>query len=181
MSKAHFERENYDESKPIRIWFGNLEKYNEGILRGMWLSLPMDEDLLKAAMADVLGDSEEWLLNDWECSIEGLVCEHADPIKLNSIAEELEKLDSFDFLKVAYLIENEGYGIEEAIEKYEDVVVYEGMRPEKVAEVLVDDGCFGDIPDALAGYIDYKAIARDLVFDGYHYDVESSNTYHFMG
>ena len=29
----------------------------------------------------------------------------------------------------------------------------------------MEDGLFGDIPERLAGYIDYDAIARDLAMD----------------
>ncbi|MDQ0421950.1 antirestriction protein [Peteryoungia aggregata LMG 23059] len=34
-----------------------------------------------------------------------------------------------------------------------------------LAERFVDDGLFGEIPDHLAHYIDYDAIARDLSMD----------------
>lgn len=35
----------------------------------------------------------------------------------------------------------------------------------ELAEQFVDEGLFGDIPERLAGYIDYDAIARDLAMD----------------
>ena len=42
------------------------------------------------------------------------------------------------------------------------------MTLEDLAEELVSDGCFGDIPDSIVNYIDYAAIARDLSFDSYY-------------
>ncbi len=184
MSKAQISRiENYDSSKPIRIWLGNLAKYNEGRLIGAWLSLPMDEEALRAAIAVILGADEEWLLNDFECDIPGLrneIHEHSDPIELNKIAESVAELDEFALLQMGHLLEL-GYKFDEAIEKYEDVTVYQGMRIIDVAEELVQDGCFGEIPESIAPYIDYEKIARDLEIDGYTYDSESRSTYHNIG
>ncbi len=184
MSKAQIHRiENYDSSKPIRIWLGNLAKYNEGRLVGAWLSLPMDEEALKAAIAVILGKDEEWLLNDFECDIPGLrseIHEHSNPFDLNKIAESVAEVDEFALLQMGHLLEL-GYKFNEAIEKYEDVTVYQGMRIIDVAEELVEDGCFGEIPESIAPYIDYEAIARDLEIDGYTYDPETRSTYHYIG
>ncbi len=46
-----------------------------------------------------------------------------------------------------------------------DVDIYEidGLR--ELAQEFVDEGLFGDIPDTIANYLDYDAIARDLGFD----------------
>ena len=46
-----------------------------------------------------------------------------------------------------------------------DVDIYELDTMRELAEHFVDDGLFGDIPEHLANYIDYDAIARDLGFD----------------
>lgn len=35
----------------------------------------------------------------------------------------------------------------------------------ELAEQFVDEGLFGEIPKAIANYLDYDAIARDLGFD----------------
>ena len=46
-----------------------------------------------------------------------------------------------------------------------DIDIYEGLTMRELAEQFVDEGLFGDIPEHLAGYIDYEAIARDLAMD----------------
>ena len=46
-----------------------------------------------------------------------------------------------------------------------DVDIYEMDSLRDLAEHFVDEGLFGDIPDRLAFYIDYDAIARDLAVD----------------
>lgn len=43
-----------------------------------------------------------------------------------------------------------------------EVDLFEGMTMRELAEQFVDDGLFGDIPERLAFYIDFDAIARDL-------------------
>ena len=46
-----------------------------------------------------------------------------------------------------------------------DVDIYEVDTMKDLAMQFVDDGLFGEIPDHLANYIDYDAIARDLEVD----------------
>ena len=50
---------------------------------------------------------------------------------------------------------------------HEDVILYVDESLGDVAYSLVEDGCFGEIPESLGNYIDYEAIARDLSYDGY--------------
>jgi antirestriction protein len=152
----------------IKIWFANLAKYNEGELVGEWLSLPMSEDDLREKMAKILGEDEEYFLADWECEITGIVNEYCSPLKLNEIAEELESLSDSDLKRVRYLSEDYGYAIEKALCYYEDVLIYEEMSMTDLAEQMLDEGVFGQIPDSIRSYIDCEAIARDLRHDGYH-------------
>lgn len=44
-------------------------------------------------------------------------------------------------------------------------VIYELDSLREVAVLFVDEGLIGDIPEHLAGYIDYDAVARDLAVD----------------
>lgn len=44
-----------------------------------------------------------------------------------------------------------------------DIYQMESLRD--LAETFVDEGLFGDIPEAIARYLDYDAIARDLGMD----------------
>ena len=46
-----------------------------------------------------------------------------------------------------------------------DVDIYEMDSLKELAEDFVEEGLFGDIPERLAFYIDYEAIARDLGVD----------------
>lgn len=46
-----------------------------------------------------------------------------------------------------------------------EVDIYALGSMKELAEQFVEDGLFGDIPEQLAFYIDYEAIARDLACD----------------
>lgn len=46
-----------------------------------------------------------------------------------------------------------------------DIDIYEGLSMRELGEQFVDDGLFGEIPEQLAHYIDYDAIARDLAIE----------------
>lgn len=46
-----------------------------------------------------------------------------------------------------------------------DVDIYELDTMRELAEQFVDKGLFGDVPEHLANYIDFDAIARDLAMD----------------
>ena len=60
-----------------------------------------------------------------------------------------------------------GYSFDPAKDTPEgfDVDIYESDCMRELAESFVDEGLYGDIPDHLANYIDYDAIARDLSMD----------------
>lgn len=46
-----------------------------------------------------------------------------------------------------------------------EVDIYEVDSLKELAEQFVDEGLYGEIPAAIANYLDYDAIARDLGFD----------------
>lgn len=46
-----------------------------------------------------------------------------------------------------------------------DIDIYEVESLKELAERFVDEGLFGDVPEAFQNYIDYDAIARDLSVD----------------
>ncbi|MEL6467788.1 MAG: antirestriction protein ArdA [Pseudomonadota bacterium] len=46
-----------------------------------------------------------------------------------------------------------------------DIDIYEMDSMRELAEYFVDEGLFGEVPEHLANYIDYDAIARDLAVD----------------
>lgn len=150
----------------IRIYVANLAAYNNGHLIGSWIDLPCND--LKEQLAAIVSrfpEGDELAIHDYEAPFK--INEYDNIHELNELAETLEDLTEYDMEKVVYLVE-EGESFQYALEHYEDVQFYSDMRLTDVAEELVDEGCFGTIPDSLRNYIDFAAIARDLSFDGYH-------------
>lgn len=64
---------------------------------------------------------------------------------------------------ILHLCEWDNYEASDA----DDLQLWEDMSFTDLAEHFVDEGLFGDIPERLAGYIDYQAIGRDLSYDGF--------------
>ncbi|MDP2077341.1 MAG: antirestriction protein ArdA [Sulfuricurvum sp.] len=168
----------------LKIYVSDLAAYNSGRLIGEWIDLPCSDiaDSIQAVLLEgqrVCKDAlphEEFFITDFEWEDTGMgkacsVSEYSDPYKLNQIAEELSALDEFERLQVQFLL-YEGYEFEYALQNHDDVTIYDYRSStsfkdvyELLAEDLVDEGCFGDIPSNLTYYIDYSAIGRDLSMD----------------
>lgn len=153
----------------LNTWGNYIENGAEG---GRWVSLPMEESELKATMAAIaekMGDnSPEWFINDFEScqDLPGLdIGEYADIFKPNSTLNELNDLDPEDFEKLAAIMEVITDDLKDALDSMDNYEFYEGATLEEMAEEWAESF---DIPDALAGYINYEAIARDFGFNGDH-------------
>ncbi len=149
----------------MQIYLTNLSQYNNGFLIGEWLELPCSKDELQDALSRVLGQGDEYFLTDTE-GIPFEVGEYDDLYRINQKLEEYEALDEHEKLCVAFLL-SEGYDWTYSMENCEDVILYADESLEDVAFSLIQDGCFGEIPESLSNYIDYSSIARDLSYDGY--------------
>jgi antirestriction protein len=158
--------------QPIRIWLGDLGAYNNGELRGEWLELPLSEAALAAAFNKYSRDGDYYIADsegpDW-LRIE----ESTNIFALNEFATALADMSKHDVARVGFLVSWGGQSYSDALDNYEDVTFYEGMRLVDVAVQLVQEGVFGDVPSSrIAHYIDYEAIARDLGHDGYHEETD---------
>ena len=155
----------------LKIYIANLGKYNEGELVGKWVELPcedLDEVLREIEVVDGTA-YEEYAIHDYESDIEGLnIGEYDNIFSLNEIAEKLNELSDYDKNWLEAYLDASGEDLLTALEQFEDnSYFYKDMTLEDVAEELVSEGCFGYIPDSIAIYIDYAAIARDLECDSY--------------
>ena len=155
-----------------RIFLTDLQAYNEGHLVGKWITLPLTDQEWVMALNELLTegehiagseDHEEWFITDYEA--EFTIDEYEDIDSLNNKAEIYSNLDDDDLIKIKYLVDYHGYNTFDAIEKLDDVELYEDTTMNDLAEMFIDEGLFGDIPDNLINYIDYDAVARDLSYD----------------
>ena len=156
----------------IKLYFANLNAYNNGILQGKWYDLEDYTDvesLMEDVEKEVCNGSfnyNEYAIHDYEAPFK--VSEYTGSQEIEAMINFCN-LDEYARIKAAYLYDNNNYSeLQDCIDNIDAVSFYQGMTLEDVAEELVQEGCFGDIPESIRNYIDYEAIARDLGFDGYN-------------
>lgn len=154
----------------IRIFLTNLGKYNEGDLVGTWVDLPV-EDNFQSAFAEIgIGDGyEEYFITDSETDIPGLnIGEYDDIYQLNELAERIQDMDEYQIVGMGLYMDL-GYDFEDAIERSEDISVYQDCHTmTDVAYQYVDMiGGVNELgQETLEMYFDYDAYGRDLEING---------------
>lgn len=150
----------------IKIALTNLRKYNEGELIYEWVDLPCDNF---DTVFDVIGH-DEYFITDYECEIPSIfISENARLETLNELAEQLDDLSTYELRVLKAICEAHTSNLREALDIVSDetYLFYEVEDMNEFVEVLIDEGCFGDIPSNVRNYLDYSKIARDLEFDGF--------------
>ena len=79
------------------------------------------------------------------------------------IVNQYDILGDEEKMIVEYLVDHIGYSIEQALEKHEDVHVYEGSMVDYAYDYISD--CY-DLPEIAARYFDYEGFARDQELEG---------------
>ncbi len=156
----------------ISIFLNTWKNYNEnGADGGEWIELPCDLDEARKLVTKKTGEDvedAEFFINDYKANITGLdINEYSDIDELNDIAKEIEDFDDYDREKIEAIIESKDGSLRNALDNLDNYIYYPSYTLEDVAIEQVEEGYFGEIPDAIANYIDYEAIARDLGFNGY--------------
>lgn len=164
----------------IKIWVGNLGKYNEGELVGEWFTLPVSVEEI-AAQIGINEEYEEMFIADHESPFS--IGEYDSIEKLNEIAERMESMNEEEIEAVAALVEN---GLVsnfiEGIDELENVMFYDNCNDmSDVAYSWIHDHV-GSVEDAVSNpqyYIDAEAVKRDLEIDGYFDELEEENEEEF--
>lgn len=143
----------------IQVFLTNLKEYNNYRLIGDWITLPMDEDELKAKFEELIGD-DEYFITDY-CDEYGFdFGEYEDIFKLNDLFHEVK-----DPWCVAGIMEWLNVSFDEAVELQDEYEFIEGMTGERYEEELVEE-CYDLDPGKLGWVgnyikIDYKSMADD--------------------
>lgn len=155
--------------KILSVYLTNLGKYNEGYLIGEWVELPVTDEELEAVLERIGINEryEEYFITDYESDYGLTANEYSSIEDLNEQAEQLDDLDEWELDIVTALL-SEGYTLEEALDKYEDVMVYSDCHDmTDVAYAYIEEtGLLNDVPDHLRNYFDYEAFGRDMSFEG---------------
>lgn len=155
----------------LKIYLTNLGKYNEGILQGEWLELPVSQEELKEVFEriGINEEYEEYFITDYECDFYE-VGEYENLDTLNEIAERIEELDEEESKVVKALMSELGYTLDEAIENVNngDYRIYSECNDmtDIAYEVVEECGYLNNVPENVARYFDYEAFGRDLGIEG---------------
>ena len=175
----------------MNVYITDLASYNNGNLVGEWVSLPMDNEDLKSKINSILelGSEidgydeihEEYFITDFECDYYD-VDEYENIDNLNNIAHSMESLNDYERKAVKFLLDNYLVNnFEEALEKYDDVIIYEDCSMYDIAYDIVQESFDVEkIPANFSNYIDYNALARDLEYEGRYYEVDNT-VYEYIG
>lgn len=153
-----------------RIYVADLAAYNNGKLHGVWIDAALELDDIQEAVAKMLkaspeGFAEEYAIHDYEGFGSYRVSEYEGLESVHEVAcfikehEELgaELLAHFSSIDEARTAIDENYA-----GCYESVADF--------AEELTEDSV--QIPESLARYIDYNAMAYDMEVGGDIFTIE---------
>jgi hypothetical protein len=89
--------------------------------------------------------------------------------------DDVESLDDHQKPALFYLCDANGYSLSDALDKLDDVCLYEGRLIDAASELF--DECYAaEIPENLRFYIDYEAFARNCQLSGDMYEFELDGT-----
>jgi antirestriction protein len=119
--------------------------------------------------------AEEWAIHDHEGFGSVEISEHCSTEYVSQVATLIEEHGES---MMCYLANSGRDDIgDEILESYQEAYVGTFRTETAFAEHCVDEGFFGEIPDAIAPYIDYSAMARTLL-SGDYYSLEGSEGVH---
>ncbi|WP_317931947.1 antirestriction protein ArdA [Halioxenophilus sp. WMMB6] len=153
-----------------RIYVVDLAAYNNGKLHGVWIDAALELDDIQEAVAKMLkaspeGFAEEYAIHDYEGFGSYRVSEYEGLESVHEVACFIEEHDELGAELLAHFssIDEARTAIEENYSGcYESVADF--------AEELTEDSV--QIPESLARYIDYNAMAYDMEVSGDIFTIE---------
>ncbi len=157
----------------LHIFIGTPLAPAQGFWIDAWNTDP--DEILKKAKE--LG--EEPIITDYEWEVKtenGPLVDVFDAERegLISTLETIKKIkeerydNKEDLCKLHFLVRYKGYDLEDAILRIDEVVFYEDKTLQEVAETLLDEGHFGEVPDSVYWCIDTKCLASQLEGEGFY-------------
>ncbi len=165
----------------MRVAVEDWELYNNGILACEWFDLEdveieeiekhfkelkkeegLNSDDLELFVADVEGDETGTIKGDESLH------------EAYEVYEIISGLNETEIKKINFLINCQGYKLEDAASKLDDCEIYEDTNIDSLAEEFIEEGLFGEALQQVFktnwSYVDIKAISRDLAFDYTEYN-----------
>ncbi len=153
----------------ISIYLTNLNRYNNGVLCGEWVKLPIPEEELETVLHRIGTENDEFFITDYETLLGNLhISEYASIAELNELAEKIDGLADHDYDKLGAVLECEGNtSIAEILEIIDELdsfdLLTEVADDEALGEYYAEISCiFHGIPDSICRYFDFEAYGRDI-------------------
>ena len=178
----------------LKIFLTDLAAYNNGYLVGEWLTLPLETEELEANIKEILakgeelcGDrfSDEFFITDYEWEDVSIfsVDEYENIYTLNEKIKLIEEsIEPWQHRIVKVLLDNGLVNtLEDAIDKVDEVVVYENSTMADIVEQYIEE--YTDLNayhPLIVAHIDYEGIGRDLELEG-NFFRENSDIFQFLG
>ena len=159
----------------ISIYITNLGKYNEGYLMGEWVKLPVPADKLDEVLEriGIDGEYEEYFITDYEASFANLnLSEYTSIEALNSFAERLDEMESWEVEKLAAVLEYETVSsitdIMDIIDHLDDFDILADVEDDEgLGRYYAEECCIlNGLPETVQRYFDFAAYGRDIHLEG---------------
>ena len=155
----------------INIFLTNLGRYNEGILMGEWVRLPVPAEKLDEVLGriGINGEYEEYFITDYEASFANLnLSEYTSIEALNGFAARLEELAEWEYEKLAAVLEYESVSsitdIMDIIDHLDEFDILADVEDdEDLGRYYAEEFCTLEAaPEHLRSYFDYESYGRDI-------------------
>lgn len=153
----------------LKAFVTNLGKYNEGVLCGMWVYFPIDEDEFSEKILPSIGVDgkryEEWFITDYECELDGVaeyLGEYPSLEDINILAEALDNWDE-NYAQAVVDVYNFDYIINYT---QDDFLFVDAETDEDIGRYYFEEveTVDSNVPEWIIRYFDYEAYGRDIRF-----------------
>lgn len=147
----------------LKAFVTNLGKYNDGVLCGMWVNFPIDEDEFHERILSsigIYGENEEWFFTDYECELDGVAEYLGEYPYLEDVNILAETLDNWDENYAQAVVDV--YGFDDIINyDVSEFLIIEAESDADIGEYYINETGM-EVPEWLINYIDYEAYGRDV-------------------
>lgn len=161
-----------------RFYAACLASYNAGRLHGAWIDATSDAEEMQEAVAAMLASSptvgaEEWLVHDYDDAL-GAIRHMGETSDLRAIADAMEAVeeieDDYDdtiLPQIVAWLADKCTSPDEWRAKLDDAFAGIWTDAEDYAADMAESyGYLSNVPEAMLGYIDFRAMARDMSIGG---------------
>lgn len=163
----------------VKFYAADLAAYNAGHLHGVWIEANSDADAMQEQVNAMLtkspcGDeAEEWLIHDYDDELNAIrhMGESSDLERIAEIMDAVETIESdYDDSLLPILLAWVANKQDDPAFWASDLQdAFAGEWPDAedyAAEFCESCGYTCEVPESLRGYIDFKAMARDMALGG---------------